>query len=131
MATEVLVSIKVEYGAQCFTAEAHASRAYLEATNAISFTNEDMEVKYPDHKRPLYLTASINKVQVQRALVDTGSSLNLIPMSTLQAANISRRKIHDTPMKVTGFGGATEYTMGYIQLALKVDPSYPLFVFMS
>ena len=131
MATEVLVSIKVEYGAQCFTPEAHASRAYLEATNAISFTNEDMEVKYPDHKRPLYLTASINKVQVQRALVDTGSSLNLIPMSTLQAANISRRKIHGTPMKVTDFGGATEYTMSHIQLALKVDPSYPLFVFMS
>ena len=122
MATEVLVSIKVEYGAQCFTAEAHASRAYLEATNAISFTDEDMEVKYLDHKRPLYLTASINKVQVQRALVDTGSSLNLILMNKLQAANTSRRKIQGTPMEVTGFGGAAEYTIGHIQLALKVSP---------
>jgi hypothetical protein len=61
--------------------------------------------------------------------VDTGLSLNLIPMSTLQVANISRRKIYGTPMKVTGFGGATEYTMGHIQLALKVDPILSLIRF--
>jgi hypothetical protein len=122
MATRALVSIAAESSAQCFTAEAHASRTYLETTNAISFTDEDMEVQYPDHKHPLYLTASINEVQARRALVDTGSSLNLIPMNTLQAANISRRKIQGTPMEVTGFGGAAEYTIGHIQLALKVGP---------
>jgi hypothetical protein len=88
-----------------------------------------MEVQYLDHKRPLYLTVSINEVQVRRALVDTGSSLNLIPMSTLQAANISRRKIHGTPMEVIGFGGAAEYTMGRIQLALKVGPILSLTCF--
>jgi hypothetical protein len=93
MATGALVSIATEFDAQCFTAEAHASRAYLETTNAISFTDEDMEVQYPDHKRLLYLTTNINEVQVRQALVDTGSSLNLIPMNTLQAANVSRRKI--------------------------------------
>ena len=67
MATGVLVSIAAKSGAQCFTAEAHASRAYLETTNAISFTDENMEVQYPNHKRSLYLTASINVVQVRRA----------------------------------------------------------------
>jgi hypothetical protein len=122
MTTGALVSITAESGAQCFTAEVHASQAYIETTNAISFTDEDMEVQYSDHKRPLYLTASINEVQVRRALVDTGSSLNLIPMNTLQAANISRRKIQGTPMEVTSFGGAAEYTIGHIQLALKVGP---------
>jgi hypothetical protein len=122
MATGALVSIVAESGAQCFTTKAHASRAYQETTITISFTDEDMEVQYPDHKRPLYFTASINEVQVRRALVNIGSSLNLIPVSTLQAANISRRKIQGTPMEVTGFGGAAEYTIGHIQLALKVGP---------
>uniref|UniRef100_A0A2N9GZP3 Peptidase A2 domain-containing protein n=1 Tax=Fagus sylvatica TaxID=28930 RepID=A0A2N9GZP3_FAGSY len=122
MATGALVSIAAKSNAQCFTAAAYASRAYLETTNAISCTDEDIEVQYLDHKRPLYLTASINEVQVRQALVDTGSSLNLIPMNTLQAANISRRKIQGTPMEVTGFGGAIEYTIGHIQLALKVGP---------
>uniref|UniRef100_A0A2N9I0L2 Integrase catalytic domain-containing protein n=1 Tax=Fagus sylvatica TaxID=28930 RepID=A0A2N9I0L2_FAGSY len=81
------------------------SRAFLETTNAITFTDEDMEVQYPDHRRPLYLSAVIKNVQVRRALVDTGSCLNLIPLSTLQAVDLPHQKIQGSPMEVTGFGG--------------------------
>uniref|UniRef100_A0A2N9H3A7 RNA-directed DNA polymerase n=1 Tax=Fagus sylvatica TaxID=28930 RepID=A0A2N9H3A7_FAGSY len=98
------------------------SRAFLETTNAITFTDEDMEVQYPDHRRPLYLSATINEVQVRRALVDTGSCINLIPLSTIQAAEISQRKIQGAPMEIKGFGGVGEYTKGHIQLVLKVGP---------
>uniref|UniRef100_A0A2N9FTQ8 Integrase catalytic domain-containing protein n=1 Tax=Fagus sylvatica TaxID=28930 RepID=A0A2N9FTQ8_FAGSY len=104
-ATEALITIAAESGATCFTAEAHASRAFLETTNAITFTDEDMEVQYPDHRRPLYLSAVIKNVQVRRALVDTGSCLNLIPLSTLQAVDLPHQKIQGSPMEVTGFGG--------------------------
>uniref|UniRef100_A0A2N9GLF3 Integrase catalytic domain-containing protein n=1 Tax=Fagus sylvatica TaxID=28930 RepID=A0A2N9GLF3_FAGSY len=103
-ATEALITIAAESGATCFTAEAHASRAFLETTNAITFTDEDMEVQYPDHRRPLYLSAVIKNVQVRRALVDTGSCLNLIPLSTLQAVDLPHQKIQGSPMEVTGFG---------------------------
>uniref|UniRef100_A0A2N9GKK5 Integrase catalytic domain-containing protein n=1 Tax=Fagus sylvatica TaxID=28930 RepID=A0A2N9GKK5_FAGSY len=121
-ATEAIMSIAAESGTHCFTAEAHASRAFLETTNAITFTDEDMDVSYPDHRRPLYLAATINEVQVRRALVDTGSCINLVPLSTLQAAGISQKKIQGAPMEVRGFGGAVEYTKGHIQLVLKVGP---------
>uniref|UniRef100_A0A2N9EZU9 RNA-directed DNA polymerase n=1 Tax=Fagus sylvatica TaxID=28930 RepID=A0A2N9EZU9_FAGSY len=80
---------------------------------------EDMEVQYPDHRRPLYLSATINEVQVRRALVDTGSCINLIPLSTIQAAEISQKKIQGAPMEIKGFGGVGEYTKGHIQLVLK------------
>ena len=43
-ATEALMSIASDFGTHCLTAEAHASRAFLETTNAITFTDEDMEV---------------------------------------------------------------------------------------
>ena len=109
-------------GATCFTAEAHASPAFLETINAITFTDEGMEVQYLDHRRPLYLFAVVKDVQVRRALVDTNSCLNLIPLITLQAANVSQQKIQGSPMEVTGFGGVTEYTMGHVQLILKVGP---------
>ena len=99
------MSIAAESGTHCFTAEAHASRAFLETTNAITFTDEDMDVPYPDHRRPLYLAATINEVQVRRALVDTGSCINLVPLSTLQAVRISQKKIQGAPMEVRGFGG--------------------------
>uniref|UniRef100_A0A2N9G772 Integrase catalytic domain-containing protein n=1 Tax=Fagus sylvatica TaxID=28930 RepID=A0A2N9G772_FAGSY len=121
-ATEAIMAIATDSGAHCFTAKTHASRAFLETTNAITFTDEDMEVQYPDHRRPLYLSATINEVQVRRALVDTGSCINLIPLSTIQAAEISQRKIQGAPMEIKGFGGVGEYTKGHIQLVLKVGP---------
>ena len=86
--TEALVSIASDSGIHCLTTEAHANRAFLEPTNAITFTDEDMEVQHPDYSRPLYVTAQINDVHIWRALVDIGSSLNLIPASTLQAIEI-------------------------------------------
>src|SRR6266702_1964764 len=107
---------------ECFTAESHASRAFLETTNAITFTDEDMEIEHPDHRRPLYLMATINGVQVRRALVDTGASLNLIALSTLEAVGLADRRILGAPMEITGFGGSVESTEGYVQLALRVGP---------
>ena len=71
VATESLKSIAADLGMEYFTAESYASRAYLETTNAITFTDEDMEVEHLDHHRPLYLMATINDVQIRRVLVDT------------------------------------------------------------
>ena len=62
VAIESLISIAADLGVECFTAESHANQVYLETTNAITFTDEDMEVKHPDHRRPLYLMAIINGV---------------------------------------------------------------------
>ena len=121
-ATEALITIVAESGATCFTAEVHANRAFLETTNAITFIDEDMKVQYPNHKRPLYLSTVVKDVQIRRALVDIGSCLNLIPLSTLQAANVSQQKIQGSPMEVTGFGGVAKYTMRHIQLVLRVGP---------
>ena len=81
-----------------------------------------MEMGYPNHKRPLYLAVSINQILIKRALVDIGASVNLIPLSTLQATGISERKIQRFLMEVTGFGGRGEYTAGHIWLWLKVSP---------
>ena len=62
MATKSLMSIVAEWGMECFTIESHANRAYLETINAITFTDEDMEVEHPDHRRPLYLMDTKNGV---------------------------------------------------------------------
>ena len=120
IATEALVSIASELRVECLTAEILDDRALLQESTEITFSNEDMEVEYPDHRRPLYLTAFINQIPIKRALVDTGASINLIPLSTLQAVRISKRKIQGCPIEVIGFGGRGEYTIGHIQLWLKV-----------
>ena len=46
---ESLMSIAMVAGVDCFTTESHASRAFLETTNVITFKDEDVEVEYLDH----------------------------------------------------------------------------------
>jgi hypothetical protein len=49
-ATKAIMAIVAESGAHYFTTETHASRAFLETTNVITFTDEDMDVQYLDHR---------------------------------------------------------------------------------
>ena len=116
------MSIAANSGMECFTAESHASRAFLETTNAITLTDKDIEVEHQDHRRPLYLMATINGVQIRRALVDIGASLNLIALSTLEAVGLAGKRILGASMEITRFGGSAKSTEGYVRLALKVGP---------
>jgi len=100
---EALVSIAFGAGVECLSAKIPNDRALLQESIEITFSNEDMEVEYPDHRRPFYLASSINQIPIKRALIDTGASVYLIPLSTLQVAGISERKIQGCPMEVTGF----------------------------
>ena len=105
---------------ECLTIEIVDDRALLQELSEITFSDKGMEVGYSDHRRPFYLAISINQIPIKRALVDMGTSVNLIPLSTLQAAGILERKIQGCLMEVTGFGGRGKYTIGHIQLWLKV-----------
>lgn len=86
MAMEALVSIALGAGIEFLVVEAKVNKSFLQDTNEITFSDEDMEVGYSDHNRPLYLAASINQIPIKRALVDIDTSMNLIPLSMLQAA---------------------------------------------
>lgn len=83
---EALVSIALGAGIEFLVVEAKVNKSFLQDTNEITFSDEDMEVGYSDHNRPLYLAASINQIPIKRALVDIDTSVNLIPLSMLQAA---------------------------------------------
>ncbi|CAL8119362.1 unnamed protein product [Prunus armeniaca] len=63
-----------------------------------------MEVPYPDHRRPLYLEGQISDVFIRRALVDTGSSDNILPLFVLIAAGIPLSKIVQSQTSINGFG---------------------------
>ena len=93
IATEALVSIASRVGVECLSTKMPGDRALLQESIEITFSSEDMEVGHLNHRRPLYLAASINQIPIKRALVDTGASVNLIPFSTLQVTGISERKI--------------------------------------
>ncbi|GKV03858.1 hypothetical protein SLEP1_g16100 [Rubroshorea leprosula] len=120
--TEAILTIANETGGECLNVEAHANRAYLESSNAITFIDQDMEAPYPDHRKPFYLSAQINFISVRHALVDIGSFLNLIPLNTITVARISQRRIIRSLLSIVGFGSSNEHALGYIQLELKGSP---------
>ncbi|CAL8992919.1 unnamed protein product [Prunus brigantina] len=114
------MNISAESNPHCFAAP--SQRSFLENDNSIVFTDEDMEVPYPDHRRPLYLEGQINDVFIRRALVDTGSSVNILPLSVLTAAGIPLSKIVQSQTSISGFWNQSEVTVGYMQVNLKVGP---------
>ncbi|CAL8992530.1 unnamed protein product [Prunus brigantina] len=114
------MNISAESNPHCFAAQ--PQRSFLENDNSIVFTDEDMEIPYPDHRRPLYLEGQINDVFIRRALVDTGSSVNILPLSVLTAAGIPLSKIVQSQTSISGFGNQSEVTVGYMQVNLKVGP---------
>ena len=65
IATEALVSIASGARVECLAVEIRADKAFLQDTNEITFSDEDMEIEYSDHRKPLYLVASINQIPIQ------------------------------------------------------------------
>ena len=104
---ESLMNMVVGAGIEYFAVETHASRVFLETTNVITFMDEDMEVEYLEHRKPLYLTFTINSVQIRRALIDIRASFNLISLSTSEAVGMFDKRISETPVKIMGFRGDT------------------------
>ena len=62
---EALVSIATGARVECLAVEIRADKAFLQDTNEITFSDEDMQIEYSDHRRPLYLVASINQIPIQ------------------------------------------------------------------
>ncbi|CAL8089322.1 unnamed protein product [Prunus armeniaca] len=117
------MNIFAESNPHCFTAQ--PQRSFLENDNAIVFTDEDMEVPYPDHMRPLYLEGQINDVFIRRALVDTGSSINILPLSVLTATGIPLSKIVQSQTSISGFRNKSEVTIGHMHFyVVDVDVAY-------
>ena len=54
------MSIASNAGVECLSTEILDDKALLQESTEITFNDEDMEVGYLNHMRPLYLAASIN-----------------------------------------------------------------------
>ncbi|EXB68729.1 hypothetical protein L484_024749 [Morus notabilis] len=85
-----------------------------------------MEAPYPDHRCSLYLEAMINDVHVHKALVDTGSSINIISLSILVVAGVPPSQITKKETSIASFGNGAKTLSGYVQLDLKVGPIHSL-----
>lgn len=67
-----------------------------------------------------YVTAHIRNVELRLAMLDPGSSLDIMPLSTLEAEGIPRDTFFKQPVEVSSFRGNASLAFGFPNLNLTV-----------
>ncbi|KAG7583672.1 Ribonuclease H-like superfamily [Arabidopsis suecica] len=87
-----------------------------EQTPSISFDNSDSQGLTGPHDDALVITLDVANFEVTRCLIDTGSSVDLIFLSTLQRMGISKADIIGPPAPLVAFTSDTSMSLGNIKL---------------
>ncbi|KAG7552320.1 Retrotransposon gag domain [Arabidopsis thaliana x Arabidopsis arenosa] len=83
---------------------------------SISFDNSDTQGLAGPHDDALVITLDVANFEVTRCLIDTGSSVDLIFLSTLQRMGISKADIIGPPAPLVAFKSDTSMSLGNIKL---------------
>ena len=86
----------------------------------IIFTAEDGNGAYFNHEDALVVTLDVGNRIVKRILVDNGSSVDVIFLSTLEVIGISPTVIQPTKAALVGFKGVDSKARGKITLPISV-----------
>ena len=88
----------------------------------IAFTDEEIHKKGHDSTKALHITIKCKSHVMPRALLDNGSSLNVMPMSTLLRLPIHLSNLRKSQMVVRAFDGTKQEVLGNIKLPIQVGP---------
>lgn len=119
--TRAILALANKSQEACVVEGGSVARTIREDSNAISFSDADRRVPFP-HNRPLFVTAYINGMELKRAFLDGGASINIMPLETLKRLNIPEPRIIKSLVGIVGFGGEKKPSLGYIVLDLAVGP---------
>ncbi|XP_058770183.1 uncharacterized protein LOC131643835 [Vicia villosa] len=94
----------------------------ITAYNNLSFSDEDLPREGRNHNLALHISMNCKSDALSNVLVDTGSSLNVMPKSTL-----SRLSYQGAPMRYSGvivkaFDGSRKSVIGEVDLPMKIGP---------
>ena len=97
--------------------------ANITSCNNISFCDEELPEEGRNHNLALHISMNCKDDALSNVLVDTGSSLNVLPKSTL-----SRLSYQGAPMRYSGiivkaFDGSRKTVIGEVDLPVKIGPS--------
>ncbi|XP_057471965.1 uncharacterized protein LOC130760604 [Actinidia eriantha] len=82
----------------------------------ITFNNDDLRGLHLPHDDALVVSAVIANFNVQRILIDNGSSADILFISAFERMKIGLDKLHPFHTPLIGFGGNTTHPLGWINL---------------
>jgi hypothetical protein len=96
--------------------------ANITANNCLSFNDEDLPVEGRAHNKALHISTTCHEIVLARVLVDNGSSLNVMPKSTLNKMSIDGIFMKPSALIVRAFDGSRRSVIGEICLPVQIGP---------
>ncbi|KAI5396067.1 hypothetical protein KIW84_062311 [Lathyrus oleraceus] len=97
--------------------------ANITACNNLSFCDSDLPEEGRDHNLALHISMGCKDDAMSNVLVDTGSSLNVLPKSTLAKLSYQGPPMRKSGVVVKAFDGSRKTMIGEVDLPVKIGPS--------
>ncbi|XP_058783918.1 uncharacterized protein LOC131658667 [Vicia villosa] len=94
----------------------------INAGNGLGFTDADLPSEGRNHNRALHISVECKGTMLSRVLVDTGSSLNVLPKSSLMRLDYSDVEIRPSELMVRDFDGSKRSVFGEVDLPIMIGP---------
>jgi len=92
------------------------------ACNNLGFNDEDLPTEGKNHNLTLHISVNCKLVSISNMLIDTGSSLNVMPMATLKRLSYPGIQLRATSVLVRAFDGSRKLLLGVVDLPIVVGP---------
>ena len=94
----------------------------ITANNYLTFTEEEIPAEGRGHNRTLHISVKCMDHVMAKVLIDNGSSLNMMPKSTLEKLPFNASHLRPSTMIVQAFNGSRREVRGEIDLSIQVGP---------
>ncbi|PKI38851.1 hypothetical protein CRG98_040751 [Punica granatum] len=86
----------------------------------ISFLDDELPSERYKHTRALHIVCKCNRFIIGRVMINNGSALNVLPVSTLKQMNVDMSRIKPGKTAVRAFDGSRREVNGEIDLLIEV-----------
>ena len=90
--------------------------------NYISFSVDEIPPNGRGSTKALHITTKVKDCTLPKVLIDNGSSLNVMPLSTLMRLPIDRSYMKHTKTMVRAFDGTRMEMIGEIEIEVQIGP---------
>lgn len=89
---------------------------------SLGFSNDEIPLEGKNHKKALHISIKCMDTSLLRFLVDTSSSLNVLPKSSLSKQTIEGLVMKSSELIVRGFDDSRNTFIGEVELLIKIGP---------
>ena len=90
--------------------------------NYISFSDDEIPPNGRESTKALHIITKVKDCTLPKVLIDNGSSLNVMPLSTLMRLPIDRSHMKHTATIVRAFDGIKREITGEIKIEVQIGP---------